>query len=129
MQPWRAFKNPAPGVRYLGYVSEVDLPGLFADATLFVYPSLYEGFGFPVAQSMAAGTPVITSAVSALPEIAGGAALLVDPRSQADLTQALDRMLTSPACREQCAALGRLNARRFTWPECARQSLEFFRSL
>ena len=119
-------KQPSPGVRYLGYVPETDLPGLFAGATLFVYPSLYEGFGFPVAQAMAAGTPVITSAVSALPEIAGGAALLVDPRSQAELRDALAQLLTSPTRRQELITLGHVNARRFSWTECARQSLQFF---
>ena len=70
-----------PGVRYLGYVPEDELPGLMAGASAFVYPSLYEGFGFPVAQAMAAGVPVITSNTSCLPEVAGEGALLVDPRS------------------------------------------------
>jgi len=119
-------RRPDPGVRYLGYVAEEDLPGLFAGAAAFVYPSLYEGFGFPVAQAMAAGTPVITSAVSALPEITGGAALLIDPRSEAALRDAMEEMLTSPSRRERSIELGRVNARRFTWEECARKSLEFF---
>jgi glycosyltransferase involved in cell wall biosynthesis len=119
-------RNPAPGVRYLGYVAEGDLPGLFAGATAFVYPSLYEGFGFPVAQAMAAGTPVITSCVSALPEIAGGAALLMDPLSEASLRDAMEEMLTSPSRRERSIELGRANAKRFTWEECARKSLRFF---
>lgn len=118
--------QPPPGVRYLGYVPEADLPGLFAGATALVYPSLYEGFGFPVAQAMAAGTPVITSSVSALPEISGGAALLVDPRSEAALRKAMQDLLTSPLQRETLIALGRSNARRFSWPECARESLRFF---
>ncbi|MBZ5623063.1 MAG: glycosyltransferase family 4 protein [Acidobacteriia bacterium] len=116
----------SPGIRYLGYVAEGDLPGLFAGATAFVYPSLYEGFGFPVAQAMAAGTPVITSAVSALPEIAGGAALLIDPRSEEALRGAIERILTSPSERARLIGLGRENARRFSWVECARQSLRFF---
>jgi glycosyltransferase involved in cell wall biosynthesis len=119
-------RNPAIGVRYLGYVAEGDLPGLFAGATAFVYPSLYEGFGFPVAQAMAAGTPVITSCVSALPEIAGGAALLVDPLSEASLRDAMEEMLTSPSRRDRSIELGRANAKRFTWEECARKSLRFF---
>jgi glycosyltransferase involved in cell wall biosynthesis len=119
-------RPPSPGVRYLGYVSEPDLPGLFGGAAVFVYPSLYEGFGFPVVQAMAAGTPVITSAVSALPEVSGGAAVLVDPRSQNALRDAIACLLTSPSRREALAALGRANARRFSWSECARQSLRFF---
>jgi len=119
-------RQPSPGVRYLGYVAEHDLAGLVAGAAAFVYPSLYEGFGFPVAQAMAAGTPVITSAVSALPEIAGGAAILVDPRSETELRDAMRSLLTSPGVRAQLIELGRSNARRFSWAECARQSLRFF---
>jgi glycosyltransferase involved in cell wall biosynthesis len=116
------------GVRYLGYVPEGDMPGLFAGATALVYPSLYEGFGFPVAQAMAAGTPVITSSVSALPEIAGGAAALIDPRSEADLRQALAEVLTSPAKRAAMSEQGRCNAQRFSWARCARESMEFFKA-
>jgi glycosyltransferase involved in cell wall biosynthesis len=71
--------------RYLGYVPEQDLPALTAGAALFVFPSLYEGFGFPLVQAMAAGIPCITSNVSSLPEVAGEASLLIDPQSQAEL--------------------------------------------
>jgi len=117
------------GMRYLGYVAEQDLPALFAGAAAFVYPSLYEGFGFPVAQAMAAGTPVITSAVSALPEISGGAAILIDPRSETELREAMQTLLTSPAQRARLIELGRANARRFSWTENARQSLRFFEEL
>jgi alpha-1,3-rhamnosyl/mannosyltransferase len=120
-------RSPAPGVRYLGYVPEPDMPGLVAGATAFVYPSLYEGFGFPVAQAMAAGVPVVTSAVSSLPEIAGGAAELVDPRSPADLMRALQNVLTSPERRRRMIERGRANALRFSWSECARRSIAFFR--
>jgi glycosyltransferase involved in cell wall biosynthesis len=125
-QTMARLREPPPGVRYLGYVAEEDLPGLFAGATALVYPSLYEGFGFPVAQAMAAGTPVITSAVSALPEIAGGAAILIDPRSEEALRGAILQILTSPSERDMRIELGRENAKRFSWVECARQSLRFF---
>ncbi len=114
------------GIRYLGYVAEHDLPGLFAGATAFAYASLYEGFGFPVVQAMAAGTPVITSCISALPEVAGGAAILVDPQSEAALREALEQLLTSPSTRDRLVRAGRGNAQRFSWPECARKSLRFF---
>ena len=117
------------GLRYLGYVPEPDLPSLTAGATVFLYPSLYEGFGFPVAQAMAAGVPVITSNVSSLPEITGGAAMLVDPRSVAEIRAALDRLLTSPATRAQLAEAGRVQARRFQWDVCARQSVQFFQQV
>jgi len=117
------------GVRYLGYVAEQDLPALTAGAAVFVYPSLYEGFGLPLAQAMAAGVPVITSNVSSLPEVAGDAALLVDPKSSAEFRAALDRVLSSPSLSSNLAQRARARAQRYTWDECARQSLEFFRSL
>ncbi len=122
-------RSPAPGVRYLGYVPERHLPGLVAGAAVFVYPSLYEGFGFPVAQAMAAGVPVVTSAVSSLPEISGDAAVLVDPRSEAEVRRALEDVLTSPERRRLMIERGRRNARRFSWSECARRSIAFFREV
>jgi alpha-1,3-rhamnosyl/mannosyltransferase len=122
-------RAPAPCVRYLSYVPEPDLPGITAGATVFVYPSLYEGFGFPVAQAMAAGVPVITSNLSSLPEVTGGAAELIDPRSPAELRAALDRLLTSPATRARLAAAGKIQAQRFQWDHCARQTLDFFSDL
>ena len=117
------------GVRYLGYVPEDELPGLTAGAAGFLYPSLYEGFGFPVAQAMAAAVPVITSNTSCLPEIAGDGALFVDPRSPAEIQAALEKLLTSPSLRERLRTAGSDRARRYRWDACARQSLEFFRRL
>ena len=122
-------RAPTPGVRYLAYVPEPDLPGITAGATVFVYPSLYEGFGFPVAQAMAAGVPVITSGISSLPEVTGGAAVLIDPKSSAELRAALNRLLTSPAMREQLAAEGKIQAERFRWESCARRSIKFFETI
>ena len=119
-----------PGVIYPGYVPEDELPGLTAGATAFVYPSLYEGFGFPVAQAMAAGVPVITSNTSSLPEVAGPGALLVDPRSPAEIQTALDQLLMSPSLRDRLRIAGAARAQQqYRWDECARQSLEFFRRL
>jgi glycosyltransferase involved in cell wall biosynthesis len=113
-------------IRYLGYVPESDIAALTAAATVFAYPSLYEGFGFPVAQAMAAGVPVITSNVSSLPEIAGDAALLIDPRSEGEVRDALARLLLSPDLCAELAGRGRLRAKAFRWETCAEQSLEFF---
>ena len=128
---WSSEKTAARlgAIRYLGYVPEPDIAPLTAAAAVFAYPSLYEGFGFPVAQAMAAGVPVITSNVSSLPEIAGDSALLIDPRSLNDLRGALTRLLESPALRTELAARGRARARRFTWQACAAQSLRFFTTL
>jgi glycosyltransferase involved in cell wall biosynthesis len=114
------------GVRYLNYVPEADLAGLTAGATAFVYPSLYEGFGFPVAQAMAAGVPVLTSNVSSLPEVTGGAALLVDPHSPAEIAVGLEKLLTSPTVRSVLVREGRRRAERFRWEECGRRSMAFF---
>ena len=105
------------------------MPGLTAGATVFVYPSLYEGFGLPLGQAMAAGVPLITSNVSSMPEVAGDAALLVDPRSPAELAAAMQKLLLSPGLRAELAQNGISRARRYTWETCARQSLEFFRGL
>jgi glycosyltransferase involved in cell wall biosynthesis len=113
-------------VRYLGYVPERDIAPLTAAAKVFAYPSLYEGFGFPVAQAMAAGVPVITSNVSALPEIAGGAAILVDPSSQSELVGALSRLLLDPEIGSRLSLLGRERAKQFRWEACASKSLQFF---
>jgi glycosyltransferase involved in cell wall biosynthesis len=117
------------GVHYLGYVLEKDLPGLTAGATVFVYPSLYEGFGLPLAQAMAAAVPAITSNVSSLPEVGGDAALLVDPHSVEELGSALKRMLLSPELRAELSAKGVRRAQQYRWDVCARKSWQFFERL
>jgi alpha-1,3-rhamnosyl/mannosyltransferase len=116
-------------VRYLGYLPETDVAPLTAAAALFAFPSLYEGFGFPVVQALAAGVPVITSNISSLPEVAGDAALLADPRSTAELRDALSRLLLSPDLRAELARRGRCRAQEFRWEKCAAKSLRFFESL
>jgi glycosyltransferase involved in cell wall biosynthesis len=117
----------AENVRYCGYVNERELPGITAGASAFVYPSLYEGFGFPVAQAMACGVPVITSDNSCLPEIAGRGALLVDPRSPAEIASALDQLLTSPSLAAYVSGEGRRQADKYRWGTCAQRSMDFFR--
>ena len=114
---------------YLGYVPEGDLPGVIAGATALVYPSLYEGFGFPVAQAMAAGVPVLTANTSCLPEIAGDAALFVDPLSCTQITNGLTRLLESEDLRTELIERGRKRAERYRWETCAAQSLDFLRSV
>ena len=121
-------RNPK-GVRYLGYVGEEHLPGLTAGALFVAYPSLYEGFGFPVAQAMAAGVAVLTSNTSCLPEIAGDAAVYVDPLSATEMAEALKLLLTSPSLRDRLSAAGRLRAVNYTWDRCAAESIQFFQEL
>jgi len=119
-------KGSGNGVRYLGYVAESDMPGLTRGATVFVYPSLYEGFGLPLAQAMAAGVPAITSAVSSMPEIAGDGALLIDPKSSEELRAAITHLLLSPSVRESLAAKAKRQAERYRWEDCAAKSWAFF---
>jgi glycosyltransferase involved in cell wall biosynthesis len=114
------------GTRYLGYVPESDLPALTAGAYAFVYPSLYEGFGLPLAQAMAAGVPAVTSTTSSLPEVAGEGALFVNPYSVEDLRGAIERLLLSPDLRARLAAHTRTHAERFRWQRNASQSWDFF---
>ena len=114
------------GVRYLGYVPEGDLPGLYGGAAALVYPSYYEGFGLPAAQAMAAGVPVIASNRSCLPEVVGDAGLLVDPASVEELSEAMERVLTRPELARELAAAGRARAARFHWARCAEESLRVF---
>ena len=119
-------KSGLPGIQYMGYVAERDLPGLTAGAAVFAYPSLYEGFGFPIAQAMAARVAVLTSNSSCLPEVAGPGALCVDPRSASELTHALERLLDDPQFRIQLGNAGRHHAERYRWDVCADQSWDFF---
>jgi alpha-1,3-rhamnosyl/mannosyltransferase len=114
---------------HLGYVPEAELPGLVAGAALFVYPSLYEGFGFPVVQAMAANVAVLSSRTSCLPEIAGDAAVYVDPGSPSEMAAQLTRLLESPEERLRLARLGRVRAECYHWERCAKESLEFFRQI
>lgn len=109
-----------------GWVPDADLPALYAGATVYVSPSRYEGFGIPVLEAMASGTPVITTTATALPEVAGDAALLVHPDDHAALTVALRHVLTDAALRATLIARGRIRARQFTWRRTAEATLAAF---
>ena len=121
--------SETPGVRRLGYVPEADLPGITSGALALAYPSLYEGFGFPVVQAMAAGAPVLTSNTSCLPEVAADAAVLVDPRDTEAIRDGLRRLLDDPTLRATLAQAGGLRAGHFRWDRCARESMDFFKQL
>ena len=110
-----------------GYVPEGEKVALLSGAEGLVYPSLYEGFGLPVIEAMACGTPVLTSGVSALPETAGDAALLVDPHAQEDIATGMERLLTDTGLRERLRAAGRDRAMRFSWEETARLTSQVLR--
>ena len=116
-----------PRVRVLGYVPRADLLGLYAGAAAFVYPSFYEGFGLPVLEAMAIGAPVVTYRVCSLPEVAGDAAILLEPPvSPSALAAALARVLDDGPCRRQLVAAGRARARRFDWGATARATLDAY---
>jgi glycosyltransferase involved in cell wall biosynthesis len=105
-----------------GYVSDQDKAALMAGAVALVYPSLYEGFGLPVVEALASGTPVLTSDVSALPEVAGDAALLIDPGDVESIADGLRRLSGDEALRKRLAEAGPPRAARFRWDESARRT-------
>ncbi len=116
-------------VIFTGYVAEDDLPTLLSGARLSVFPSLYEGFGLPVLEAMACGTPVVCSDASSLPEVAGDAALLVDPLDVGDLAAALERVLRDEALRAELVRRGFEQVRKFSWERCARETLGVLESV
>jgi glycosyltransferase involved in cell wall biosynthesis len=126
----RELRAPGAGrVILTGEVSAEDLDALYRGASAFVYPSLYEGFGLPVLEAMARGIPVIASSTSSLPEVAGDAAILVDPRSVEGLAEAIGRLLTDRAEAERLAAAGRARAESYSWERTARQTLAVYRGV
>jgi glycosyltransferase involved in cell wall biosynthesis len=115
----------ADRVRFLGYVADEDLPGLFARCEAFVFPSLYEGFGMPVLEAMLAGAPVLASDRPAMREVGGAAAVYFDPESATDIARAL----STPLDREAMIAEGLRQASRFTWPAAAQGTLNTLRAV
>jgi glycosyltransferase involved in cell wall biosynthesis len=115
-------------VIFPGFVTDADLPALYSLASIFAYPSLYEGFGLPVLEAMACGTPVVCSSASSLPEVAGDAALLADPTDVDALTHALDEALTNDPLRAELRRRGAAQAARFTWPAAARTLLDAYQA-
>ncbi|MEJ2368974.1 MAG: glycosyltransferase family 1 protein [Acidobacteriota bacterium] len=110
-------------LRYLGYVPYLELPLLYSGAEALVYPSYYEGFGLPVVEAMASGCPVICSDRASLPEVAGDAAIYVDPEEEDSVLQGLVRMQEEAGLRERCREAGLRRARKFTWQNTARSLL------
>ena len=113
-------------LRYLGYVPQEELPALYAGARALALISVYEGFGLPVLEAMASGIPVLTSNVSSLPEVAGGAALLVDPDDVPAVSGQLERLLTDEPWRASAVAAGLQRARQFTWERCVQRTVEVY---
>jgi glycosyltransferase involved in cell wall biosynthesis len=116
-----------PKVQLLGYVDKAELPGLYAGAAAFLYPGIYEGFGLPIMEAMACGTPVVTSTTGAAPEIAGGAAVLVDPFDVAAIEAGIEQV-TRPGEALRLQALGRERVRLFDWSAAAAATIEAYRA-
>jgi alpha-1,3-rhamnosyl/mannosyltransferase len=116
-------------LRVLDSVPEAELPSLYSGASAFVFPSLYEGFGLPVLEAMACGTPVVCSRSSSLPEVVGDAAILFDPMNVSDIARSLDNLLADPARRDALALQGIARARLFTWSKTAEATLSVYESV
>lgn len=116
-------------VHHLGYVSDDELRALYQYAEFYVHPSLYEGFGLTVLEAMAAGCPVITSNLSSLPEVAGDAAIFVDPHSEEDIGQAIKLLATDCDLRDSLIPKGYLQSSKFTWSSCADTVTGIYRSI
>jgi glycosyltransferase involved in cell wall biosynthesis len=116
-------------VRFLGYMPEETLAVMYRLAAVFVFPSLYEGFGLPPLEAMASGTPVVTSNVSSLPEVAGDAAVLVDPLDPKAIANGIYRALTDDALRRELRARGLARARQFSWETSVRRVREIYQEV
>jgi glycosyltransferase involved in cell wall biosynthesis len=115
-----------PDVIFTDRVPDEDLPALYSGADCFFMPSLYEGFGFPILESMACGAPVVCSNVSSLPEVAGDAALLVDIDDSGAVISALERLLTDPELADGLRSRGKRQAADFQWAECAARTVQLY---
>lgn len=118
-----AWTRDVEGVILPGYIDDDDVAALYSGALALMFPTLHEGFGFPVLEAMRCGTPVITSLTSSLPEVAGEAALLVNPRDTGDIAEAIGRIVSNEALRADLVARGMQQHQAFTWARAAEQTL------
>ncbi|HAF19991.1 MAG TPA: glycosyltransferase family 1 protein, partial [Chloroflexi bacterium] len=118
-----------PGVRYLGHVDEPTLASLYESASVLAYPSLYEGFGLPLLEAMARGVPAVIGKAGALPELAGGAAIEVDPEDVDAIAAGLEKLLLDEGLRSKLGAAGKRRAAGFTWERAAASTLDILRRI
>jgi len=122
-------KNLSGAVIFPGYVDEKTLWTLIRSAACICYPTLMEGFGFPVLEGFAAGTPVISSDVTSIPEIAADAAILVNPRSETQIASAIEKVITNSKLSAKMVRRGRIEARKYDWTRTARETLEIYKQV
>jgi glycosyltransferase involved in cell wall biosynthesis len=118
-----------PGVRYLGHVDEPTLTALYESASVLAFPSLYEGFGLPLLEAMSRGVPAVVGAAGALPELALGSAIAVEPDDVDAIAGALEQLLSDPELRQKLGEEGKRRAADFTWDRAAEQTLEVLRRI
>lgn len=116
-------------VDFTGYIDQGDLVRAYQSAMLTVYPSLYEGFGFPVLEAMACGSPVVSSNTTSIPEVAGDAAILIDPLNVREMGEALWRVVSSAPLREEMRSKGLAQASRFSWSKAAKETADVYRAV
>jgi glycosyltransferase involved in cell wall biosynthesis len=121
--------NLRKDVVFKGYVGKYELASYYRGADALLFPSFHEGFGIPIVEAMAAGCPVVTSTTFSMPEIAGDAALLVDPYDVEALISVTHRLLTNRSLREEMVGLGRQRARRFSWNRCADETVAVYKDV
>jgi glycosyltransferase involved in cell wall biosynthesis len=123
----RAGRDRGSRIRFPGYVTDLQLAACYSRASVFAFPSLFEGFGIPALEAMSHGTPVVCSRAGALPEVCGDAALYFDPLDVDSISDALQRALTDDSLRANLVAAGRARERAFTWRRAAEQTLDVYR--
>jgi glycosyltransferase involved in cell wall biosynthesis len=119
-------RDPAPGVRYLGAVDRAEVPALYQEALASVSPSSYEGFGLPLLEAMAAGTPVLCARLTSMPEVAGDAALYLEELSIDEIAERMRTLASDAALRQRLVEAGRKRVRSFSWKETARRTAEVY---
>lgn len=121
--------NLTDDILFMGYVNDKDLPFFYNSAKVFIYPSIYEGFGIPPLEAMQCGCPVIASNTSSIPEVVGDAGILIDPYNEHEMAERMLEVLKSESLRKELRERGLRQAKKFSWEKCARETIRVYESL